>query len=147
MYDINNELKQKIKLHVLRKRCNRCYAQFSNNCLIYFCNTQIFQEKTRFAIDRKPTGNPVENCIRYPFTNALITNGRQFLKSFAGSRISLEPVKERDQRRVLSIEIYCSKCANFRLIEIDLDGFLSKSFSRSSTVNPEEESLIEEDEE
>lgn len=147
MYDINNELKQKIRLYISRKRCDRCFSSFEKNCLIYFCDLQLFQEKTRFALERKPTQEGLSSSFRQPFARSLITNTGKFVKSFSGSRSSCSPNKERYLRRVLSIEIYCSKCTNFRLMEIDLDGFLSKSFNQAGAIRAEEEQQFYEEEE
>jgi hypothetical protein len=137
MYNVNDELKQKIRLHLSRKRCTKCFASYEKDCLIYVSGSDFFAEKTRFSLTGKPQGGPVSYSIRQPFASNLSTNTKTFIKSFSGSRISLASNKEREMNNVLFVEIYCSKCACASVIEISLDGFLTKKFSKASVVKEE----------
>lgn len=59
------------------------------------------------------------------------------------ARLVANPEKERVTRNVLSLEVCCSRCNNFKELEIDLDDFLPKQYGKASVTRdlsyPDEE--------
>jgi len=146
MYNILIDLKSRLKLYISRLRCSICYAPYSPRCPIYLCESgsEFEQNKIKFSIQRRPTAsNPLALMPRFPMPFNFKSGTHFYTKSFEAVRLIAYPDKERDTRSVLYMEICCSKCSYFKELEIDLDDFLPKRYSRANVTRslefPDEE--------
>jgi len=134
MYD---DINIRLRFYLSRLRCNICYAPYSKQCMIYLCepNAGLGQEKLRFIVDRHPNDMvPFELQARYPVQLAALN--RIDIKSLLANRLTLTTNKERDFRSVLCLEIYCSKCNNFKSLEIDIENLLSDKYTIPGRQSP-----------
>ena len=145
MYNILNDLKARLKFYISRLRCDMCYAPYSKRCPIYLCESgsEFEQNKSKFSVENRPSGTPPLGFTpRFPMP--LNKAGKHlYSKSFEAVRMVAYPDKERVTRNVLSMEVCCTKCSNVKELEIDLDDFLPKRYSRATVHRsmdyPEEE--------
>ena len=145
MYNVLIDLRSRLKLYISRLRCSTCYAPYSPRCPIYLCESgsEFEQNKIKFSVERRPSvTHPMAFMPHFPISFDLKSEVH-FTKTFDAARLVAYPDKERSTRNVLYMEVCCSKCSNFKELEIDLDDFLPKRYSRANVTRllefPDEE--------
>lgn len=111
---LNNYIKNKIKFHLLSKRCPDCYSEYSKESIMI---TQQFgyTDKQQFLVQDKPKSLiPVKEHGRRPINTGEIVD-------LYSTRYAISLVKPRIHSIILAVTMCCGRCGLCKDISVDLD--------------------------